>query len=330
VINQTIDEESRMTLYQCTTSRVALVLLWLCASVEAGGRLHHGPVCNGLEVPCAPKRPTYGYTPTTWRRWPSIQISAAPTRAAEELPTPAKDGRPNVEPDEPIVAPEEPPLVPSEPDSTLPPPSAEPIAPPFEDTPPSPPTEAEPKQTPPADSPPAEAAPTDATPPLDNLFDPPSTEPAAGAAPGAEVGPPVMPAEDPFKDDPFKDDPSPSAPAEDPPKGGTYEQRGAPALLGRGGANRWNSAARETDVASEGPELNPYARPGELRRLPESPRNAGRPEVLPASVSEKRNPLRATPSKARARTVVPTAGWSEERPAAQVSSAVRPNPLRPN
>lgn len=319
-----------MTSFQNTTIRVALILLWLCANVEAGGRLHHGPVCNGLDVPCAPKRPTYGYTPTTWRRWPSIQTSAVPTRAPEELPTPAKEARPSVEPDEPIVAPEEAPLMPTEPDSTLPPPSAEPIAPPFEDTPPSPPAETEPKQEPPTDTPPAEAAPTEVTPPLDNLFDPPSTEPAAEAAPGAEVGPPAMPAEDPFKDDPFKDDPAPSAPTEEPPKGGTYEQRGAPALLGRNGAAGWNSASRATEVATEGPELKPYARAGEPRRLSESPRGADRPEVLPVSASEKRNPLRATPTKARARSVVPTANWSEERPAAQVSSAVRPNPLRTN
>lgn len=325
-----------MTSFQSTTVRVGLALLWLCGSLEAGGRLHHGPVCNGLDVPCAPKRPTYGYTPTTWRRWPSIQTSAVPTRAPEELPTPAKDSRPHVEPDAPSMAPEEVPLMPTEPDSTSPP-SADPIAPPFEDTPPSPPAELEPKQAPsaeplpttegPAETPTTETPPSAATPPLDNLFDPPSTEPATEAAPGAEVGPPAMPAEDPFKDDPFKDDP---APAEEAPKGGTYNERGAPALLGRSGTNRWNSAPREAEVAVQGPELKPYARVGEPRRLSQAPRNTAAPDVLPVSAAEKRNPLRASGAKSRARTVVPTASWTEERPAAQVSSAIRPNPLRPN
>lgn len=324
-----------MSSVQTTTLRVTLALMCLCGSLQAGGRFHPAPVCNGLDVPCAPKRPTYGYTPTTWRRWPSIQTSDTPTRAPEELPTPAKDRRPSVEADEPNMTPDDAPLVPTEPDATLPPPSAEPIAPPFEDTPPSPPAETEPQQSP-ADAPPAaegpaDAPPADAPPPLDNLFDPPSTEPAAEAAPGAEVGPPAMPAEDPFKDDPFKDDPfkddpAPAGPpADEAPKGGTYEQRGAPALLGRRDAQGWNSPTREAAVAAEGPELKPYSQAAQPRRLSESANPEQRPKVLPVSASEKRNPLRTTSAKSPARPVVPAASWSDERPA---SSNVRANPLR--
>lgn len=307
-----------------TFVRVLLALLCLTCSVEAGGRLHHGPVCNGLDAPCAPRRPTYGYTPTTWRRWPGIQTSAPqPTRAPEELPVPPSESRPSVEPELPPVAAEEAPLVPTETEPPLPPQSTEPVAPPFEDSPPAPPAEGEPKQGP--ESLPAEPTPT-TTAPADNLFDPPATGPATEPAPDSEESPPAMPADDPFKDDPFKDDPTPAGPTVEPAKGGANEQRGAPALLGAhaGGAAPWTRTARD----SRGPELKPYGQESEPRRLSHSARPPETQAAWPTHTAARRNPLRSASPKVSPRGIVPTSGWTEDRPATQVSSAGRANPLR--
>src|SRR3954469_828336 len=94
----------------------AIVCTALPGPVLAGGHYHAGPVCN--EVTCVPRRLTYGYTPTNWRRWPGALAAGAVTPAPEELPTPATERggtqAPPAEKREPAMTPEESPLVPSD------------------------------------------------------------------------------------------------------------------------------------------------------------------------------------------------------------------------
>lgn len=315
------------------TAKIAIALLLTCTTVQAGGRLHHhGPECNTLGVPCGVKRPTYGYTPTTWRRWPDAPQSAIPSRTVEELPTPAKEPRPTVEPDAPLMTPEEPPLVPSESEPPVSPPSADPVVPPFEqDAPPSPP--AQESETP---VPEGEAPPADTAPPLDSLFDAPSSDaapsteptPTIEGPPSAEEAPPTMP-----DDDPFKDDPAAPAPPDEAPKGGSLQTEKEPVQLGRTETSNWSAASgkpRAIERTSDGPELIPYNASEPPQRLAKPARDVEPQRVRPASSIESRNPLRSSPAKSVSKSVVPASHWEAEpvAPRPRTTTELRKNPLR--
>ena len=138
---------------------MAMLIAGRCAIAIAGHGAYMVPRCHSaVGVPCAPKRETYCYFPTNWRRWPTEQVETAPEAPPEAVPTPAEPtpggepaapealpapatkapeaGAPAVEaPKSPLAPPfEEGPVKPPFGETTLPPP--------FEDAPPLPPVRA--------------------------------------------------------------------------------------------------------------------------------------------------------------------------------------------
>lgn len=226
--------------YVCLpTNSIAQVMPYRAMSPACKGKCG-SPLCG----PCVADTP-YAYVPTRWRRWPVTQASA--TMAPEELPspTPAKvpsEQRPSPESQVPKLPmtpdlPESSPRGTSSPSSTIvpplnttpsttpsgdnpqvpvfgdepqaPPSAADPLRSPFNDEPPQPPTDTE--ETVPGTEPaPSGVTPADALPGTTGVPTP-ATAPAT-TAPGAgmpfDVGPPQMPAVDPFADDPNQESPS--------------------------------------------------------------------------------------------------------------------------
>lgn len=190
---------------------------------------HHGGVrCNSghcgspLAGPCVPQRMTYGYVPTSWRRWPTDHLAAGPL--PEQVPTPAKVPGSQAKPDE-LPVPTDPspsdtsPKQPVEPspltppfgsESPTPPFGNEPQAPPFGEEPQTSPPAADPLAVPPSDEPPAPPADASETPPAatsgtTEAAPTPESAPATdGSSPPSfdSEGPPTLPTDDPFKDDP--------------------------------------------------------------------------------------------------------------------------------
>jgi|GEM_PF-2967603 len=204
-----------------STNAVGQVMPYRAASVCKGQC--GSPLCG----PCNAQAP-YNYVPTKWRRWPVVQASA--TMPPEELPvpTPAKAPREQHLPTNDLVP--QLPMTPDLPEGTQGPttqPSTQQLTPPFGqspsslpsgdqpqvpvfgDDPQAPPSAADPLRSPFSDEPPQ--PPGDADAPVPGTD--PTTSPGAesGATPATnrpdagmpfDVGPPQMPADDPFKDDP--------------------------------------------------------------------------------------------------------------------------------
>ncbi len=78
-------------------------------SRQGGHRCTSGTCCSPLSGSCAPKRMTYGYVPTSWRRWPTDNPPTMPVmeESIEEVPTPSTLVKPSRE-TESLPAPEEP------------------------------------------------------------------------------------------------------------------------------------------------------------------------------------------------------------------------------
>src|SRR5262249_29683623 len=70
-----------------------------------------GQGCIGVQ--CQPARTTFGYYPTTWRRWPLDKIPTPPKPTPEAVATPPTTEKPKAEEKEPTVVPEEGPTTPS-------------------------------------------------------------------------------------------------------------------------------------------------------------------------------------------------------------------------
>jgi hypothetical protein len=303
--------------------RLTMALACLCTTAQGG----EGFYCNSRDGACVPKRLTYGYTPTTWRRWPNEGTPSVARPPAEQIPTPAKQAPPATTPD---MTTEEAPLTPSMDESPLVPtdsvpggstPSADPLLPPFDDTPPSPPQGQDGSSKPPTDA----SAPPDMTTPK-SLAEPPSR--IQSGMPDADP-PPSMPDDDPFKDDP----PGPPIPPDESTKKGA---RLTPILDEnvRTTATAWQSPTKPAEAIVEGPQLKPLQSADEPRRL--QPVNES-PEASialpPASVPVKHNPLRAASHERRSDRVVPTASWTVEQRASTATAATtapRRNPLRAN
>src|SRR5206468_3610767 len=100
-----------MTSPKNATLRLTMILACLCSTARGG----EGFYCNTRDGACVPKRLTYGYTPTTWRRWPNEGTPNVARPAAEQIPTPAKQP-PATGPD---MTPEEAPLTPTPDESPL-------------------------------------------------------------------------------------------------------------------------------------------------------------------------------------------------------------------
>jgi hypothetical protein len=202
-------------------------------SVAQGVHYHGGVRCNSghcgspLSGPCVPQRMTYGYVPTSWRRWPTDHVATGPL--PEQIPTPAKEPRSRTKSDElpmpsgdpgdtspadgsPQLPADEPSLTPpfgSEP--ATPPFGNEPQTPPFGDAAPVPPPSTDPLAVPPLAVPPSDEPPTPpadapestpATDPTTTDAAPPESTPTNATPPLDSDGPPTLPTDDPFKDDP--------------------------------------------------------------------------------------------------------------------------------
>jgi hypothetical protein len=300
--------------------RLTMILASLCTTAQGG----EGYYCNTRDGACVPKRLTYGYTPTTWRRWPNEGTPNVARPAAEQIPTPAKQppgatGPGTTPEDMPLTpTPDESPLVPTDSAPSGSTPSAEPpLMPPFDDTPPAPPQGQE------GDAkPPAATAPDDMPAPK-SLAEPPSR--IQSALPDSDP-PPAMPDDDPFKDDP----PGPPIPPEEPTKKGARLKPSVEENV-RTTATRWQSPAKTAETIAEGPQLTPITSADEPRRLqPVDEKTEGTVALPPANVPAKHNPLRAAAHERRSERVVPTASWTVEQRASTATAASRRNPLRSN
>jgi hypothetical protein len=215
---------------------------------------------------------------------------------------------------------DESPLVPTDsaPGGTAP--NAEPpLAPPFDDSPPSPPQGRESGSITPGATNPADMA----TP--ESLAEPPSR--IQSALPDADL-PPAMPDDDPFKDDP----PGPPIPAEEPTKRGAGLKPRVEKNV-RTAAAQWQSTAKPVEAAVEGPQLTPVSSAEEPRRLrPVEEKAEASPVLPPASAAPRQNPLRTAARDRHSDRVLPTASWSVDQPAPSVAAtaAMRRNPLRSN
>ncbi len=302
---------------------LAIIFVGLSSVAAAGGDAYHGPVWHEPHAACVPKRLTYGYTPTTWRRWPTDGAAGSAKPAAEQLPTPAAQPLQSAPGTGPTIAPEETPLVPSDEAPLVPtdkgpgtptPPDEAPLVPPF-DEPPTPPKSSEPDAKPPA-SEPADAPPS-------TLPDPPEF-PTHDSDP-----PPIKPDDDPFKDDP----PSPAdVPSKVPASGGAMGA-GNPDATVRQTGSRSHVADLAREGASAGPRLMPANSLEEPRRLLQSA-EVGAQEghrVVPTAAPLKRNPLRSATQKDSEERIVPTAHWTADRSSSSAAAAPqRRNPLRSN
>jgi hypothetical protein len=309
---------------------VGLALLTACSGTLAATRIHPQAPCNGLDGACVPRRLTYGYTPTTWRRWPNATL-AGQKAATEELPTPAAEpatetkpsSTESTAPEEPITIPDEAPLMPekeSPPTTTPTKPETAPLMPPFEDSPPTPPKQLEGDTTaPPSDTPEFSPLP------------PPTIEPEETKSRSLDSDPPpVMPDEDPFRDDP----PSPRKPSSSltPSSGGpalsAAPEPDAPEEVISQASMRWRVATR-TPERSAG-KLKQVVSEDPQGLVPAEPTEEGQGESSPGAAM-RRNPLRSASAKNDRPRIVPVASWSDEqRPGNASSEIARRNPLRSN
>ncbi|MGD9724204.1 MAG: hypothetical protein AB7O59_23780 [Pirellulales bacterium] len=305
---------------------------------------------TGPHVGCAPRRITYGYYPTQWRRWPDAHLMGAPT-PAEQAPTPAgelpppggEDAGPRVEPEqtpgalegtlppstEPGIPGGEPRIEPeTESPGTQPRVEPEPGLP-FGDEPPAPPSD-----TPPGNLPGTPGLPgTTPSGPVPGLPGLPGLEPQIQAPP-ADDAPPVMPDEDPFKDDPIEQSPSgpaatdPAAPTssdnrDDPPAPLAEAPEDSPA--GWRGTPRLKVVDQSAAVIVPEPKLLPTE---PAREEPSRELSAAKPEPV-ATESVALNPLRGSRPARQPTRVVTAATWSTDQPAAVTPHLqTRRNPLR--
>ena len=308
-----------------------LVYSWLPTPAAAQGHtvqgvpgFAHRQKC--LEVGCAPRRITYGYYPTTWRRWPTEMLAPTPTPAAtpaaEQLPSPAAGEQPSgkIEPEQPTIAPDDATLVPTEqqPEPEKPVPTTQPDTMlPYADKPPELPAET-PGGLPAAPSSPA---------PTKQDF------PAPAPSPPAEDAPPTMPDDNPFKDDP----PAPSVKLESPDSKApdsktTYKQTSLIVPATERGANaRWRVSGKPEVAAAGAARVTRIPAGQEPALVRPSERVADGAALVPAATPARHNPLRLTATGTRQASITPTAAWTAaEREPAGAMVPVGRNPLRDN
>jgi hypothetical protein len=310
----------------------AAIVLGCCGVAESGdgpcaASPCHSPICG----PCFPERASYGYFPTTWRRWPTERVEPARGQQPEALPTPAEPAPPPPTPEIP-----ETPLEPTQPAAPGPEqPQALPVEPPFGEPPAKPPADENPLELPfEAEPPPLnDAPPALPTEPKDSLLSPFDPTKAPEAMPSEELpepekspapesdSPPTMPDDDPFKDDPRQDTVPPAEPA---PKSSARDEF---ERIRQQASSRWQSTAEAPGQLRESPAL-PLGKGDEPRRLEAD----GDKTQSPMSPGLRDNPLRSASRPGRARKIVPTASFSAADAATGVGRGARwrPNPLRSN
>ena len=314
---------------------VAVVVCGLSSGIAGAGHGPHpaGQCYSPLGVPCAPKRESYGYFPTIWRRWPIEQPETIAPREPETLPTPAEQPSPAIVSDGAGTVPSGPGPTPPSPVVPEGQPPESPLAPPFEDAPLKSPSEVAPLPSPFDDAPPGlpDAADSPSPPPMkpqpttealpsNDLPAQPEKQPAADAD-----LPPTMPSDDPFKDDPESE-------VGPPPDAAPKSSANTPDELHRvlqQSAAKWNALdvdPYEFDTAQRTqPNNDIVVAP---RRLEMDAANAP-PEELPGP-SPRANPLRSASQTSRKQTMASTASFSSPRAEAPggEGSAWRRNPLR--
>ena len=68
---------------------VPTIVVCSMAIAQAGGGKHYpGGACGRMGVACVPPRMSYGYYPTTWRRWPTDTRGQSKKSEPEPVPTP--------------------------------------------------------------------------------------------------------------------------------------------------------------------------------------------------------------------------------------------------
>ncbi len=95
-----------------TASSLAVLAVATWSSTAEAQPLRYGSPCyNGPMVGCAPRRTTWNYYETHWRRWPTDPTIGTPTPAAEPVatptPTPADTQPAQTPPSGPSIVPEE-------------------------------------------------------------------------------------------------------------------------------------------------------------------------------------------------------------------------------
>ncbi len=308
----------------------AAIVLGCCGVVEGGNGHCVASPCNSPYCgPCIPERVSYGYFPTTWRRWPTEPAEPAAGQQPEELPTPSEPATPAIP---------ETPLEPTPPDAAGPEqPDELPVEPPFGEGPAKPPADESPIQLPFGEEPPPfdDAPPALPTEPKDSLlpaFDPtvapeamPSEElPEPGKqespVPDSDL-PPTMPDDDPFKDDPQQDIGPPAEPA---PKSSTRDEFDR---IRQQASTRWLHTAEAPGQLRESPAL-PLPDGDEPGRL-EADGDKAQSPLLPG---RRDNPLRSARRTSRPGRIVPAASFSAADTATATGRGVRwrANPLRSN
>jgi hypothetical protein len=315
----------------------AAVAVGLCGVASAGQGPYPVPRCHAsVGVPCAPKRETYCYFPTTWRRWPTEQGVAAGGQQPEAGPTPAQQPPPAIEPEVPEALPA--------PSTATPPPGApsgeppkSPLVPPFEESPPKAPSGDTLLPPPFEDAPPLPpGGGGNTTAPPFNAFPPGGVMPSDRApqtprpAPGADI-PPVMPNDDPFKDDPDSNlgpppggAPQSSENTPDAPAAGELEI--APQQAAARG-NMLESAPPEIETPPLAPPSDEVAEPWRLNLHGKKSPSAALPDR-----PDRINPLRSSSRASRRKPIVAAASFTAVSPAADRhdGSMWRRNPLRAN
>jgi hypothetical protein len=337
-------------MFSNTKQFAGATLIVACLSVIAlaGDRRTPGPACTSGPG-CVPARITYGYYPTTWRRWPTArQGSSKPD--PEQLPTPAKapkDAKPSTEEDsapKPPTDTQTPPAeTPSTPREEMKGPAAEPETPlplPFEE-----PLDAQPDTKPKEE--PGTPPLLDSTAPTESPADPTPTE----GPPEPPKGDDEVPTggksleDDPFKDEPAKDDDAPVPPA----KSGQRQPR-VEKSLGKNETNQWRVINRTPNTVAQKASFKRATSSDEPRRLQQLDVDAGlesgpsliqvdanaasspvdRSVKSPNAISG--NPLRSASAGTGTDRVLPTASWTAVQPSSETSTngGWRANPLRGN
>ena len=309
-----------MLLNKTNVACVAGILLCSCWQAKSAPTNYPPTGCpTGTDGGCAPRRITYGYYPTTWRRWPNegpTPVKAQP----DSLPTPAKkDPLPKVEADVPVAPSEEMPMFPTDNEPAAPEQSLESsLVPPFDDSAPEPPKEDSGEREFPGGEPRRPGT-------RDEL--PPGPGKVELPAPSTEDLPPTMPEEDPFKDEP---EPNKTSAIR------TLQLQTTQIRL-EDSTNLRASGHWRTTQMSAAPAEKPT-----IKQLPMGenpglvPPTDDQAVTMPQRMESNKlrasvNPLRTAVSRPREQHVVPAASWSSESQKTSDPTAVwRLNPLRTN
>lgn len=294
---------------------ISFVIGVCCFIGRAQGQYPYGPPCPGGFDGCGPRRPTYGYYETSWRKWPTEKPTMAPKPAAEQVPTPAP-AEPKRQP--PAQEPEPTPPTREREEPSMPLPSTEPPPSLFENLP-SEPTAPAPSvpELPGMPSAPQEPTPLEGLPSL-----PPPSSPG-----DKDDAPPRMPDDDPFKDEPPE---LPKSSLDKEPRREMLGSSPADDSKAEALAARWRLTPRtQRQPVLQEPQRIDSPTGSEPTLLPATPEAKSDNDAAPRIESVKPNALRTSMSRPRDVEVAQAAHWTAENPREKPSELPkRKNPLR--